>query len=386
MDLQPDNGFVVDRVVDAKNDIERPHYEFQFHGLVYHLPLREELDSVDYRKRLVNLLNADPYLKECGMALDDYYQKHPDMEIKAAGPVGSRPYIEEAVGLDQSVLSSMRSVQKRLDSFLFDKKIAYEYGFCSDSMDVVSVDKDKGTVRVRFNSSNGSIAMFDDGDGLGAYTRGPMVDIPLKNPREDMALFLAELKKSHDFTRSIHDCVVRFNRNRYIEHRDHRRDVMLSGQELDNVLHIINGIDLVKVKKNREDSRNRNLESIVSVRKEMKESLDALIGAQKVRDNRFLGLGYYIDRTFGRKGFLERQKRYENCVKRLSELDAMEKKVKEPFSDVKVMSGALIAAEATFDFRRKLDNREKVEVVMDFGQGRDKQLSKQNRKSAGLSL
>ena len=106
MDLQPDNGFVVDRVVDAKNDIERPHYEFQFHGLVYHLPLREELDSVDYRKRLVNLLNADPYLKECGMALDDYYQKHPDMEIKAAGPVGSRPYIEEAVGLDQSVLSS----------------------------------------------------------------------------------------------------------------------------------------------------------------------------------------------------------------------------------------------------------------------------------------
>lgn len=55
MDLQPDNGFVVDRVVNAKNDIERPHYEFKFHGLVYHLPLHEELDSVDYRKRLVNL-------------------------------------------------------------------------------------------------------------------------------------------------------------------------------------------------------------------------------------------------------------------------------------------------------------------------------------------
>lgn len=64
----------------------------------------------------------------------------------------------------------------------------------------------------------------------------------------------------------------------------------------------------------------------------------------------------------------------------------MEKKVKEPFSDVKVMSGALIAAEATFDLRRKLDNREKVEVVMDFGQGLDKQFANQNRKSAGLSL
>lgn len=123
MDLQPDNGFVVDRVVDAKNDIERPHYEFKFHGLVYHLPFREELDSVDYRKRLVNLLNADPYLKECGMALDDYYQKHPDMKIKAAGPVGSRPYIEEAVGLDQSVHSSMRSVQERLDSFYLIKRL-----------------------------------------------------------------------------------------------------------------------------------------------------------------------------------------------------------------------------------------------------------------------
>ena len=68
MDLQPENGFVVDRVVDAKNDIERPHYEFKFHGLVYHLPLREELDSVDYLD-ILPMANARGFLDTSGTCL-----------------------------------------------------------------------------------------------------------------------------------------------------------------------------------------------------------------------------------------------------------------------------------------------------------------------------
>ena len=299
-------------VVSYLEDVERPHYNYLIDGHEFSLLMQKNIDSAEYQNGLTKVLyNA--------------LQHNQEMVDFIKSKKGIKNLILDDLKSFGKIRKFLINIQEQFSEPFIEKAMSKKYGTSDNLVDVVSVNFNRNELRLRLNYQKDKF-----------IHHGILANINIINvyvsEQEDKQVGLAEylevFNREYKKNNILQDGIKDYQRSCFLDYvgsKDVLADKALSAK-INNfatsVAFRANGI--MKAEKFEIETKVKNL----SV---MKEKLDSQMREikkiQKERDNRYFGLGKFIDRFINTEEYDARIENYRTLQnKKLScdrEIDAI---------------------------------------------------------------
>ena len=310
---KPDKFVKLINVLNIQNDIERPHYDFLIGGHNFSLVMQENIDSEEYRKRLVQ-------------ALEDAFQKNPAMKEFIESKDKNEDLIRVDIDGYRKVRDFLVEVQNEFNIKEIDKAIFDKYGACTNLVEVTDVSLERDTVRLRLN--------FMDDRNKYEIQHGVLASIPIdniyvqgeQNKQQAMAEYLEVFMEEYTKNSVLQSEVQKFQKKAFLEYMetfDLMADLTLMAKVRDfNIEVSSRAPGIIRARKYEVSQRVKHIQG---VREALIEEIHNTVAEQKKQENRFFGLGKYYDKIFNKKACEERKERCEELQQKVGLCEKEEK-------------------------------------------------------------
>ena len=288
-------------VVNEKEDIERPHYNYVIGGQEYSLVMQENIDSEEYRVGLT---------KEILKSLEE----NQDIVNLIQSKKDCKNIFREDIDSFRKIRNFIVDIQENYNEQHIEKAMAEKHGVCDNLVDVVSVNFDRNRVMLRLNYQRDNVIY-----------RGILCDIDIvnvyvseqKDKQEALAEYLEVFSREYGKNSLLLKSVKIFQKEnflQYVNQIDILANKTLLAQIRDFatiVAYRTNGI--IRAKK---FAKETNINRLSNEKDDIEKKMKNLLDFQKERDSRFFGLGKYYDRFINTDEYNLREEEYKSLKDR----------------------------------------------------------------------